>query len=74
VARCEDYPCCGHESGCCPDFDDNGKQVNMKCVCGATVDINSRSSMCESCLRQPTNGDSHYDDREADFYDANELY
>lgn len=51
MARCEDYPCCGHESGCCPDFDpDTGKQLNMKCTCGATVPLTSRSSLCEDCL------------------------
>jgi len=51
MARCEDFPCCGHESGCCPDFDpDTGKQLNMKCTCGATVPLTSRSSLCEGCL------------------------
>jgi hypothetical protein len=48
---CEDYPCCGHEQGCCPDFDpETGEQLNMKCTCGASVPINSRSSLCSSCL------------------------
>ena len=28
---CEDYPCCGHEAGCCPDFDQSGRQLNMRC-------------------------------------------
>jgi hypothetical protein len=51
MARCEDFPCCGHELGCCPDYDpDTGQQLNMKCVCGATVPINSRYSLCDSCL------------------------
>lgn len=51
MARCEDAPCCGHEAGCCPDFDpDTGKQLNMKCTCGATVPLTSRSSLCEGCL------------------------
>ncbi len=26
---CEDFPCCGHEPGCCPDFDESGRQLNM---------------------------------------------
>lgn len=47
---CEDYPCCGHEPGCCPDFDENGKQLNMKCTCGATVPLGSRYSICRTCL------------------------
>ena len=51
MARCEDFPACGHERGCCPDFDpDTGAQLNMKCPCGATVPVNSRSSICEGCL------------------------
>jgi len=53
---CEDFPCCGHEAGCCPDYDEGGKQLNMKCVCGATVPLNSRSSLCPSCLAQDDDG------------------
>ena len=53
---CEDFPCCGHEAGCCPDYDKSGKQLNMKCVCGATVPLNSRSSLCPSCLAQDDDG------------------
>lgn len=49
---CEDFPCCGHESGCCPDYDESGKQLNMKCVCGATVPLGSRYSICESCMNE----------------------
>jgi len=58
---CEDFPCCGHEMGCCPDFDpDTGAQLNMKCVCGATVPLTSRSSLCASCLHPPTYGGGEY--------------
>lgn len=49
---CEDYPCCGHEPGCCPDRDDSGRQINMKCTCGARVPLNSRFSICNGCLNQ----------------------
>ncbi len=68
MARCEDYPCCGHEDGCCPDFDESGKQLNMKCTCGATVAIDSHSSLCDNCLLDPY-GDDPYDEfaRETDF-------
>jgi|2_EtaG_2_1085320.scaffolds.fasta_scaffold00029_69 hypothetical protein len=58
MKQCEDWPCCGHERGLCPDFDESGQQLNMKCICGATVSINSRSSLCVSCLR---NGDDDYE-------------
>lgn len=52
MARCEDYPCCGHEAGCCPDYDESGTQLNMRCVCGAVVPLSSHSSLCSSCLRR----------------------
>lgn len=65
MARCEDFPCCGHELGCCPDFDpETGKQLNMKCVCGATVPIDSRFSLCRTCLKQGS------DDEPDDPYDV----
>ena len=57
MTQCEDYPCCGHEPGCCPDFDEPGRQLNMKCTCGATVPINSRSSICPACLTAGDEGD-----------------
>lgn len=60
MAQCEDFPCCGHESGCCPDYDESGKQLNMKCTCGATVPIDNRSSLCDDCLN--SNPDDPYDD------------
>ena len=69
--RCEDFPCCGHDI--CPDFDENGRQLNMRCVCGAEVPLTSRSSICRACL---TAGDEDfggpdypedYDDGEDDY-------
>jgi len=50
MARCEDHPACGHESGCCPDFDEDGKQLNMVCTCGAKLPVTSRYSICDSCM------------------------
>lgn len=50
---CEDFPCCGHEQGCCPDYNpETGQQLNMKCTCGATLPITNRSSICDTCLRR----------------------
>ena len=49
MARCEDFPCCGHEPGCCPDYE-NGEQVNMRCTCGAVLPIDNRFSICDSCM------------------------
>jgi len=50
MARCEDFPCCGHELGCCPDFDESGRQLNMVCTCGAKLPLTSRYSICDGCL------------------------
>lgn len=47
---CEDFPCCGHESGCCPDFNEAGEQLNMICVCGARIPVTNRVSICDRCL------------------------
>lgn len=78
MARCEDWPCCGHEAGCCPDYDpDTGEQLNMKCVCGATLPLNSRSSLCNTCLRRMAIEDGEfpdYDDEEyADDMDTDDM-
>ncbi len=44
---CEDYPCCGHEPGDCPD-----SSGRMKCVeCGRRLPKNASSSICPKCLR-----------------------
>ena len=70
---CEDWPCCGHEAGCCPDFNEFGQQLNMKCTCGATVPLSSRSSLCENCLRG-CGEDDYYDDDPYYYEDENEDY
>lgn len=67
MSRCEDFPCCGHELGCCPDFDEAGRQLNMKCTCGASVTL-SGSSICQACMDAIEDGylDSY---KEGDFGD-----
>lgn len=60
MARCEDFPCCGHELGCCPNYDEEtGKQIDMVCTCGARLPVTNRYSICDSCLRS--------DDEDEDF-------
>lgn len=59
MARCEDFPCCGHESGDCPTRDSNGKE-RWTCVkCGKRLSLHSPSSICAKCLRRM----SRMDDR-----------
>lgn len=74
MSRCEDFPCCGHELGCCPDFDESGRQLNMKCTCGATVPIDSRYSICEGCIERARReeGDGWYDDEHGNDYEGDE--
>lgn len=71
MARCEDFPCCGHELGCCPDYDESGKQLNMVCVCGAKLPLRSKFSICKSCLSSGDDADD-FDDRE--YHEAREDY
>ena len=59
---CEDFPCCGHESGCCPDYNESGEQLNMRCTCGAAVPLESSSSICNKCLRMDLEDDGYDDD------------
>ena len=48
MARCEDYPCCGHEPGDCPDSD--GRYT---CVgCGKRLPRSAPSSYCTTCQRR----------------------
>jgi len=73
---CEDFPCCGHESGCCPDFDpETGRQLDMKCVCGASVPLSSRSSLCQGCLN-PSGGGGFYGEEDGyhGFYGEEDGY
>lgn len=64
MARCEDFPCCGHESGCCPDFDESGRQLNMICTCGAKLPVGNRVSICDGCLNNEEDDDRWCDDRD----------
>lgn len=67
---CEDYPCCGHENGCCPDFDESGKQLNMVCTCGAKLPVNNRYSICNGCLSADDDGECWHDDEPDDSMDG----
>ncbi len=59
--RCEDFPACGHELGCCPRVDEDGNQTEMVCICGASIPIHSRTSLCRHCLMGEM-GDAEYED------------
>ena len=70
MSTCEDFPACGHELGCCPDFDAaTGRQLNMRCTCGAEVPLTSRVSICAGCLSAPDPENGDYGDDRDDFYE-----
>ncbi len=64
MARCEDFPCCGHEAGCCPRFSESGEQLDMVCVCGKRLPIDNPVSICDACLKEEDDWD---DDNEEDW-------
>jgi len=67
---CEDFPCCGHESGCCPSFDSAGNQLDMRCTCGAVLPVTARFSICQGCLRGDDDAaDYEGDDEDEDSFD-----
>lgn len=50
MARCEDYPCCGHTAGDpCPAVDAKGRIVAVCCECGGRLPKAARSSICGRC-------------------------
>ena len=49
---CEDYPCCGHARGECPETDSKGRE-RWRCVdCGKLLPISATSSICAKCQRR----------------------
>ena len=48
MPRCEDYPCCGHEDGGCPNTDGT---FNC-CECGGKLKKNASSALCDKCTRR----------------------
>lgn len=71
--RCEDFPCCGHEIGCCPPRDSAGRQTGMVCTCGKILPLNNRYSICDSCLNYQED-DPYYDrDEEPDYDEVEDM-
>lgn len=46
--RCEDFPCCGHEYGSCPDRSRTGKKCRN---CGRRL-LAKAGSICDTCLQK----------------------
>jgi hypothetical protein len=67
MPRCQDFPCCGHEPGCCPSFDESGRQLDMVCTCGKRLPVDNPVSICNTCLRAEDGwiDEEAYDEEEA---------
>ena len=52
MARCEDYPCCGHEPGDCPTYDKDGNERWTCVFCGRRLPLKSSTSICRRCQRR----------------------
>jgi hypothetical protein len=53
MARCEDYPCCGHTDGDpCPQRDSKGNIVARCCDCGRRLVRGATSSLCRGCMKR----------------------
>lgn len=76
MARCEDYPCCGHgpapygDGGGCPNADGS-----FNCAtCGGKLPKKSRSAICQDCHRRSREhelagfDDDPFDSSESDYY------
>lgn len=60
-------------------FEDlHGRQLNMVCVCGAKLPVDSRYSICSSCMNRPDPDDPFEDDDlgrlDADQYEEADDY
>lgn len=69
MARCEDYPCCGHTDGDpCPERDKNGRIVPRCCYCDKKLTRNARSSICASCQKRQARAEREgYGDHDSDY-------
>jgi len=53
MARCEDFPCCGHTPGDpCPERDARGRIVARCVFCDGRLPRAARSSICAACQRR----------------------
>ena len=52
MARCEDFPCCGHEAGDCPRIRKDGSEAWSCVECGKELPRKATSSICVKCQRR----------------------
>ena len=64
---CEDYPCCGHEAGGCPQIDENGAERFRCACCSVLMAPKARSAVCEPCHKRRASDEDFepcYDDED----------
>jgi hypothetical protein len=58
MARCEDYPCCGHgppplgDGGGCPSTNATGQEIWPCAQCGGWMEPGYTSAICEGCKQR----------------------
>lgn len=62
MARCEDWPCCGHEAGDCPRIDADGNEIWKCASCSKELPKHYHSSLCDRCLRKVEREDDYCND------------
>lgn len=63
MIMCEDFPCCGHEHGCCPRYE-NGVQMDMVCTCGQRLPVDNGVSICNACVNAE---EGWFDEEDSDY-------
>ena len=69
MARCEDFPCCGHEMNDCPSHRPTSRYLPYPCVdCGKKIlkvkAVRGHESFCEKCYHALGRSDGYDDPRD----------
>ena len=64
---CEDYPCCGHESGGCPVVSEDGTERFRCACCSVLMPPRATSAVCQPCHKARASGEDfepYYDNED----------
>ena len=67
MPQCEDFPCCGHTAGDCPETGSDGVQRSRCCECKRVLPANAESSICGRCQERGRHNDGWVDDHWSDY-------
>ena len=74
MTTCEDFPCCGHEAGCCPRYDESGRQLDMVCTCGKRLPVDNPVSVCNTCLNGVDEDSDYTESDSTDYPDDTPMF